>query len=97
MPAASSFFTTSAAGIANARINTPDEVWDHPQLKARQRWRSVETPAGTIPALLPPVTMSGFEPRFDAVPAVGEHTDQVLAGLGFSAEAISALHADGAV
>jgi crotonobetainyl-CoA:carnitine CoA-transferase CaiB-like acyl-CoA transferase len=86
-----------AAGIANARINTPDEVWDHPQLKARQRWRSVQTPAGTIPALLPPVTMAGFEPRFDAVPAVGEHTDQVLAGLGFSAEAISALHADGAV
>jgi itaconate CoA-transferase len=86
-----------AAGIANARINTPEELWDHPQLKARDRWREVETPAGAIPALLPPVTMPGFEPRFDAVPAVGEHTDGVLAGLGFSKEEISALHDGGAV
>lgn len=86
-----------AAGIANARINAPDEVWDHPQLKARDRWRQVQTPAGTIPALLPPVTLSGVEPRFDAVPAVGEHTDRVLAGLGFSSDDIAALHAGGAV
>ena len=86
-----------AAGIANARINTPEEVWAHPQLQARKRWREVETPAGTIPALLPPVTMPDFEPRFDAVPAVGQHTDNVLAGLGFSDQEISALHDGGAV
>ncbi len=86
-----------AAGIANARINTPEEVWDHPQLQARKRWREVQTPAGAIPALLPPVTMPGFEPRFDPVPAIGEHTDTVLAGLGYSNEEISALHAGGAV
>ena len=86
-----------AAGIANARINTPEEVWDHPQLKARRRWREVATPAGAIPALLPPVTMAGFEARLDPVPAVGEHTDFVLGGLGYSADEIKALRAGGAV
>ena len=44
------------AGIANARMNAPEEVWEHAQLKARNRWREIDTPAGRIPALLPPVT-----------------------------------------
>ncbi len=39
------------AGIANAQVNTMAEVWAHPQLKARDRWREVDTPAGPIPAL----------------------------------------------
>ena len=85
------------AGIANARINTPEEVWQHAQLKARDRWREVASPVGPLPALLPPVTMSGFEARFDAIPAVGEHTDRILAGLGYSAEEIAAVHAGGEV
>ena len=97
MTAAGVVAKLDAAGIANARINTPGEVWDHPQLKARRRWREVQTPAGAIPALLPPVTMPEFEARLDPVPAVGEHTDKVLAGLGYSGEEIGALHAGGAV
>ena len=86
-----------AAGIANARINTPDEVWDHPQFKARNRWREVGTPAGPIPALLPPVTMPGFEARLDPVPAVGEHTAEILADIGYSAHEVAALREGGAV
>jgi crotonobetainyl-CoA:carnitine CoA-transferase CaiB-like acyl-CoA transferase len=35
-----------AAGIANARVNDMAGLWAHPQLAARQRWRSVDTPAG---------------------------------------------------
>ena len=97
MTAAEVVAKLDAADIANARINTPEEVWEHPQLKARERWRSVKTPKGEIPALLPPVTMAGFEPRFDAVPAVGEHTDSVLAGLGYSAVEIAQLRAGGAI
>ncbi|MDP2707057.1 MAG: CaiB/BaiF CoA-transferase family protein [Burkholderiales bacterium] len=85
-----------AAGIANARINTPEEVWQHPQLKARERWREVGSPVGTLPALLPPVTMPEFEARLDPIPAVGEHTDRVLAGIGYSASEIAGLHASGA-
>ena len=61
------------AGIANARMNTPDEVWDHAQLKARNRWREVDTPKGRIPALLPPMTSSEYEVSMGKVPEVGEH------------------------
>lgn len=86
-----------AADIANARLNTPDEVWNHPQLAARQRWREVETPAGAIPALLPPASYEGVEPRMDPVPAVGEHTEAILAALGYSAADIASLKAAGAV
>ena len=86
-----------SAGIANARMNKPIEVWDHPQLKARKRWRKVTTPKGEIDALLPPVNLGGHEARMDAVPAVGEHTDRILAELGYSAAHIEQLHAAKAV
>ena len=69
-----------AAGIANARLNTPDEVWDHAQLKARDRWREVESPAGRIPAILPPASFQGIEARMDAIPSIGEHTDRFRRG-----------------
>ncbi len=72
-----------AAGIANAHMNTPEEVWAHAQLRARDRWREFASPAGPLPGPLPPATFSGFEARMDAVPAVGEHSDSILAELGF--------------
>jgi itaconate CoA-transferase len=80
-----------ASGIANARMNTPDEVWEHPQLKARDRWRAMESPGGLLATLLPPVTMPGFEARIDAVPALGEHTERILSELGYSSGDITAL------
>jgi itaconate CoA-transferase len=82
-----------AAGIANARINTPEEVWQHPQLKARDRWREMGSPVGPIPTLLPPATMPEFEARMDPIPAVGEHTDCILAEIGYSASEVAALRA----
>ena len=86
-----------AADIANARINTPQEVWDHPQLKARNRWREVGSPAGPLPVLLPPVTMPEFEARLDPIPAIGEHTDRILADIGYSAADIAELRKTAAV
>lgn len=86
-----------AADIANSRLNTPGEVWDHPQLQARKRWREVDTPAGPIPALLPAATFAGFEARMDAVPAIGAQTDLILGELGYSAAQIAELKAAGAV
>ena len=85
------------AGIANAQVNTMAEVWAHPQLKARGRWRLVDTSAGAIPALLPPGSWQHGEPRMDAVPALGQHTDAILSRYGYSAEAIAALREQGAV
>jgi itaconate CoA-transferase len=85
-----------AAQIANARVNTMAEVWAHPQLRARERWREVGSPAGMLPALLPPGTWIDG-PRMAPVPALGEHTDSILAELGYDDAAIEALRAAGAV
>jgi itaconate CoA-transferase len=68
------------AGIATARINDMAALWAHPQLAARDRWRSFDTPAGPLPGLLP-VSGEGWEPRFGPVPALGEHTAAILAEL----------------
>jgi itaconate CoA-transferase len=73
------------AGIANAQVNAMADVWAHPQLQARSRWVEVDTPAGPVPALLPPGCTSA---RMDAVPALGQHSRGVLAGLGYTAEQI---------
>jgi crotonobetainyl-CoA:carnitine CoA-transferase CaiB-like acyl-CoA transferase len=80
------------AQIANARMRTVHGFLDHPQLEARDRWREVGSPAGPLRALLPPATMSGVEPTMAAVPEVGEHTDRILAELGYDEEGIAALH-----
>ncbi|MFT4267550.1 MAG: CaiB/BaiF CoA-transferase family protein [Xenophilus sp.] len=81
-------------GIANARVSDMADLWAHPQLKARGRWRSVGTPAGEVPALLPPGVSSAFDYRMDPVPAVGEHTAAILAELGWTAGRIAALQND---
>ena len=85
------------AQIANARVNDMQGVWDHPQLKARGRWREVETSTGTVPSLMPPGTNSAFEPRMDAVPGLGQHTERVLRELGLSANRIQEMRAAGAI
>jgi crotonobetainyl-CoA:carnitine CoA-transferase CaiB-like acyl-CoA transferase len=86
-----------AAGIANGRLNEPGDVWDHVQFTARDRWREVETPNGQIRALLPPFTFTDEEAAMAAVPGLGQHTDAVLAQLGYGASEIAALRAAGAV
>ena len=68
-----------AAGIASARLRTPAEFAAHPQLAARDRWREAGTPGGPVRTLLPPVTVPGREPAMGAVPALGQHTEAVLA------------------
>jgi len=86
-----------AAGIANARMNTVREFLDHPQLAARNRWRHVDSPVGPLRALVPPFTLDGQEPRMDAIPAVGQHTDAILGELGFDAATIATWRASGIV
>ena len=74
--------SADASGIGNSRYNTPSEVVAHPHLVARDRWRPLETPGGSVQALLPPPVISGYEAPMGAVPALGQHTEAVLAELG---------------
>ncbi|RFB91352.1 CoA transferase [Rhizobium leguminosarum bv. trifolii] len=71
-----------AADIANAVVRDMHQVWEHPQLKARNRWTSVDTPVGPMPALYPPALPAEFRPRMDKIPDVGEHNAAILAELG---------------
>jgi crotonobetainyl-CoA:carnitine CoA-transferase CaiB-like acyl-CoA transferase len=70
------------ARIANAGMNSMADLWAHPQLNARSRWTTIETPTGVLPALLPPGRQSSFDYRMDALPALGEHTRKILDELG---------------
>ncbi len=86
-----------AARIANARVNDMAGLWAHPQLRSRARWTSVGSPAGPIPALLPPGNSNAFDHRMDPVPAVGQHTDAILRELGLDDGRIAAMRSSGAI
>ncbi|HYD60483.1 MAG TPA: CaiB/BaiF CoA-transferase family protein [Noviherbaspirillum sp.] len=85
------------ASIGNANINTMNAFWEHPQLKARKRWRSVQSPVGEIPALLPPGINDSFDYRLDPIPALGEHTASILHELGYADTDIHRLREAGAI
>jgi itaconate CoA-transferase len=85
------------ARIATSNLNDMHAIWAHPQLKARGRWTEVDTPSGSIPALLPPGLPDGCEARIDPVPALGQHTDALLHELGISPETITRMHEEGVV
>jgi len=80
------------AGIANAQVNTMADVWAHAQLQARGRWTTVESSAGPLPALLPP---GRDDAHMGAVPALGQHTQAILAELGLPGDLISQLQGQG--
>jgi itaconate CoA-transferase len=86
-----------AAGIPNAALNEVAEVVSHPQLEARERWREVQTPGGPMRAVLPPITLDGPQARMGPVPALGQHTEELLVELGYATARIEELRAAGAI
>ena len=85
------------AQIANARLNDMKGLWNHQQLKERERWVNVDTPAGSIPALLPPGLNNSYDYRMDPIPSVGEHTDAILQELGLTESDIANMRTSGAI
>jgi itaconate CoA-transferase len=86
-----------AAGIGYGRMNDMADLWAHPQLKARGRWREIESPVGPIPAMLPPGANPAFEARMDPVPKLGAHSGTILRELGFGDADLDRLAANGAI
>ncbi len=84
-------------GIANGRINGVDQVMAHPQLEARKRWRTIETGAGPMRALLPPANVGGVEPVMGDVPLLGQHTEAVLRWVDYAPAEIAALRQQGVI
>lgn len=85
------------ARIAYARMNSVAEFIDHPQLAGRDCWREIDSPVGPLRALLPPVRMEGVDPVMDAIPALGQHTESILAGLGYTNDTIAAWRREGTI
>ncbi len=85
------------AQIANAHLNDMAGLWKHEQLKARNRWTEVDTPNGSIAALLPPGLNDSYDYRMDPIPAVGQHTDAILKELGMSESEIVSMRVSGAI
>jgi crotonobetainyl-CoA:carnitine CoA-transferase CaiB-like acyl-CoA transferase len=67
------------ADVPYGILREVDEVVSHPQLLARKRWTAAKTQAGkSFEALLPPFLASGEESGAKKVPALGEHTEEIL-------------------
>jgi crotonobetainyl-CoA:carnitine CoA-transferase CaiB-like acyl-CoA transferase len=80
-----------AAGVANGRVRTMAELIDHPQLAARSRWSTVDSPVGPVRMLLPPLADSVASAAPKSIPALGADSAHVLASLGYSAAEVERL------
>ena len=92
LPAADILDRLERADIACARRNSVKEFINHPQLMdvARDCWRSIDSPIGSLQALRPPVRMEGVDPVMGAVPSLGQHSESILEELGFDSGTIAA-------
>ena len=97
LPLADCRKAAEAAALGHARLNRPTEVLSHPQLTERGRWRKIGSPVGPVLGLLPPPESPGWDWRLDPIPALGEHTEAVLAELGFGAADLADMRAAGVI
>lgn len=77
-----------AADVAHGELRSVQGLLEHPQLAARDRWRAVASPVGSLLALLPPFSLPEEEPILGPVPRLGEHTEAVLREIGLTPEEV---------
>lgn len=85
------------AKIANARVNEVQDLWQHPQLKARQRWVDVDSPVGKLPTLKPVGLKNTEDFVINPIPRLGEHSQNILNELGYSASEIQDFETQGII
>jgi crotonobetainyl-CoA:carnitine CoA-transferase CaiB-like acyl-CoA transferase len=69
-----------AVGVPCGPIQTIDQVFDHPQVKAREIWKNIPHPTGgTSPTTASPMNFSATPVEYKrAAPLLGQHTDEIL-------------------
>lgn len=85
------------ADIPFGSVNEVADFVEHPQLSARNRWRDIDSPAGSLAAIIPPFDLEGMSPVMGDIPDVGAHTNEILVELGYEPEQIVRLREQGAV
>jgi len=88
------------AGVPAGSVNTIADAFDEPQLQHRGVRIDLPHPtAGTVPGVANPIKFSESPVEYrSAPPLLGQHTDDVLANvLGFDADRIASLRADGVI
>lgn len=79
------------AGIPCGLVREFHEVMEHPQLEHGGLVTKIGSPAGSIPTIGSPIVLDGDRPELGPVPALGEHTQEVLEELGFTEAHIEAV------
>ena len=78
-------------------MNSVGEVLEHPQMKARNMIREIDSPVGRVPVMASPLHLSASPDRLDPMPALGEDTQSVLRDIGYSDAEIAAFKKDGVI
>ncbi|MCD8503753.1 MAG: CoA transferase [Burkholderiaceae bacterium] len=77
-----------AVGVPCGPIQSIDQVFDHPQVKARELWQNIPHPmAGTSPTTASPIRYSDTPVQYRRpAPMLGEHTEEILREFGLTSD-----------
>ena len=85
------------ADVPFGAVNEVDGLVDHPQLAARDRWLTVDSPVGPLRALAHPLNLSDMPQMAGAIPALGQHSEEIAREIGYGDREIAELRAARAI